>query len=309
MKTLEELKTLYEEKLVPELEILEKQRKKICEKLFFYGAVIFAVVLPVTVIAKHFFPVIIGILIFAGIAYFSTRGYLSKFKTAIIALIIKGIDENLTYTKFRYIPKSTFSASKIFLHSIDEYTGDDHVEGKIEKTAIEFSELHAQYVVHTKNGRQYHTIFKGLFIAADFNKNFKGTTVILPDLAEKLFGNIGTFMQSMNKTRGELIKLEDPEFERYFAVYGRDQIQARYLLSTSLMKRIVDFKKRSGKSIYMSFVDSKIFIAIPYSRNLFEPRIFRTLINFQPIKQYYDDLKLATDVVEELNLNTRIWGK
>ena len=309
MKTIEELKVLYHERLVPELSILEKQRKKICEKLFFYGVVIFALALPLSVVFKHFIPMILGIVVFTGIFYFKIQEYVSKFKTDIIEKIIKSIDDNLNYSKFNSIRENIFKSSKIFLHSIDKYDGDDHVEGKIGETHLEFSEIHAQYVVHTKNGRQYHTIFKGLFLAADFNKHFKSTTIVLPDVAEKMFGNIGTFMQSMNKTRGDLVKLEDPEFEKYFAVYGRDQIEARYVLSTSLMKRIVDFKKKSGKSIYMSFVGSQVFIAIPYSRNLFEPRIFRTLIDFEPIKQYYDDLKLAIDAVEDLNLNTRIWGK
>ena len=309
MKSIEELKALYEKKLVPELSVLENQRKKICEKLFFYGVIIFALVLPISVVFKHFLPMILGIVVFTGIFYFTIQEYVSKFKTDIIERIIKSIDGNLNYSKFNYISESIFKSSKIFLHSIDKYTGDDHVEGKIGETHLEFSEIHAEYVVHTKNGRQNHTIFKGLFLVADFNKHFKSRTIVLPDIAEKLFGNLGTFIQSINKTRGELVKLEDPEFEKYFAVYGQDQIEARYVLSTSLMKRIVDFKKKSNKDIYMSFVGSQIFIAIPYDRNLFEPRVFRTLIDFEPIKQYYNDLKLAIDIVEDLNLNTRIWSK
>ncbi len=309
MRSIQDLEKLYEENLKPELEILEKQRKKICERLFVYGVLVFAIVLPLTLIFKHPLPAILGIMIFTGIFYSTIREYASKFKTGIIASIVRSIDENLTYNKARYVPQRIFSASKLFLHSIDEYNGDDYVQGKIGKTDLEFSEIHAQYVIHTKNGRRYQTLFKGLFIAADFNKRFKGTTVILPDTAEKLFGNIGSFLQSMNKTRGQLIKLEDPDFEHDFAVYGQDQIESRYILSTSLMKRITDFKKKSRKNIYISFTGSKIFIAIPYSRNLFEPRVFRTLLDFEPIRQYYEDLKLAIDVVEDLNLNNRIWSK
>lgn len=109
--------------------------------------------------------------------------------------------------------------------------------------------------------------------------------------------------------RGSLIKLEDPEFEKMFVVYGDDQIEARYILSTSLMRRIVDFKKKSKRTIYISFVGSKIYVAVSYSRNLFEPRIFKTLLAFSPIKEYFEDLELVYGLVEDLNLNNRIWTK
>ncbi|UCG49610.1 MAG: DUF3137 domain-containing protein, partial [Phycisphaerales bacterium] len=102
---------------------------------------------------------------------------------------------------------------------------------------------------------------------------------------------------------------EDPEFERNFAVYGSDQIEARYILSTSLMSRIVDFKKGSGRKIHLSFVGSRVFVAISYTRSLFEPRIFTTLLDFEPIRGYFEDLQLAVGIVDELNLNTRIWSK
>ncbi|MHC4648718.1 MAG: DUF3137 domain-containing protein, partial [Planctomycetota bacterium] len=105
------------------------------------------------------------------------------------------------------------------------------------------------------------------------------------------------------------IKLEDPEFERHFAVYGNDQIQARYILSTSLMARIVDFKKKTNRKIYLSFVGSRVFVAVSYSKNLFEPRLFRTILDFELVQEYFEDLQLAIGIVDDLNLNTRIWSK
>jgi hypothetical protein len=44
-------------------------------------------------------------------------------------------------------------------------------------------------------------------------------------------------------------------------------------------------------------------------RNLFEPNIFKSLLDFKVIEEYFTDLKTALDIVEELNLNTRIWTK
>ena len=109
--------------------------------------------------------------------------------------------------------------------------------------------------------------------------------------------------------RDQLIKLEDPEFEKFFVVYGGDQIEARYILSTSLMKRITDFKKKTGEQIYLSFIRGRVYVAISRSENLFEPSVFKTLLAFSTIQKYFEDLELAIGIVDELNLNTRIWNK
>jgi hypothetical protein len=75
------------------------------------------------------------------------------------------------------------------------------------------------------------------------------------------------------------------------------------------MNRIVDFRKKAGKNIYLSFVNSRIYLAIPYSKNLFEPRLYKTLLDFKPVQEYFENIQFALGIVEDLNLNTRIWSK
>jgi len=310
MKTLEDLRQCYEKDLMPNLLVLEKQRKVVSTKITYIFVAVLILAIPLTVLIKNAYPLLLGVIVCAFLYRWLIKEYVAAFKNDIIERIIRLVDPNLKYSKFGYIPRYSFTGSKLFLKNPDEYDGDDHVTGKIGETSLEFSEINARYVTYnSKGGRQEHTIFKGLFLTADFNKHFKSTTVILPDTAEKLFGHMGAFFQSKNVSRGQLVKLEDPEFERHFVVYGQDQIEARYVLSTSLMKRITDFKKKSGRNVFMSFVGSKIYVAISYARNLFEPRVFKTVLDFAPIQQYFEDLKLAIDVIEDLNLNTRIWGK
>jgi hypothetical protein len=321
MKTFDELKSFYDSVLYPELEILEKLRIQARNKIYTAAAVTVPLALLILYFIQTSFPTekksdfMIFLLIFCavilGIVYHvTTREYVKSFKTGIIEKLVKFIDENLSYSKMNFISRNAFMQSKIFQRSPDIYKGDDHVSGKVGQTQIEFSEIHAKYVTRDSKGRRTeHTIFKGLFFIADFNKNFKGKTVVLPDTAERLFGQFGSMLQSLNKFRGQLIKLEDPEFEKMFAVYGDDQVEARYILSTSLMKRIADFKKSTRKTIYLSFIGSKINIAISYAKDLFEPKVFTTMLDFAPIKEYYNDFMTAVGIVEDLNLNTRIWSK
>ena len=92
-------------------------------------------------------------------------------------------------------------------------------------------------------------------------------------------------------------------------MYSQDQIEARYLLTPALMEKILEFKNKSAKNIQISFVNSRLFVTLPYIRDLFEPKIFGKIIGFENIQEYYEDLNLAVSLVEELNLNTRIWTK
>lgn len=146
------------------------------------------------------------------------------------------------------------------------------------------------------------TVFKGLFFQADFNKKFKGKTVVLPAVLDYK-------IQVLNQNRGQVIKLEDPEFSNLFVVYGNDQVEARYILSTSLMEKLVRFRKKARRNIYVSFVESKIYIAVEYAEDLFEPLLFKSMLSFARIREYFEILQLMIGVVEELNLNRRIWSK
>jgi len=317
MKTLDELKDFYTNELSLDLRQLEQKRKQVMQNaMIAVGVIIVLGLVAFGAIASQggppqiiFFFLIGGIIISAIIFYFIGKGYKREFKQRIIGRIVRFLDPGLSYQADGFIDKHTFKGSKLFNHHIDRYKGEDLVRGRADKTDIAFSELHAEYKTGSGKDTHWHTIFKGLFFIADFNKHFRGQTVVLPDTAEKLFGGFGKMLQSWNVGRADLIKLEDPEFEREFVVYGDDQIEARYILSTSLMQRILDFKRKTGTKIHLSFTGSKVYVAVPMKKNMFEPKYFSNISDFSPILDYYRDLTFAVGIVDDLNLNTRIWTK
>ena len=317
LKTTEELENFFNEELLPYLQALEQQRKALIKKLAIAAvvAVIAGLLIIPVLIARlgnpglGMFVLIIAGAVFSFFYYFYCRDFKFGFKMFVVEKLVKFIDENLEYKPGDKIPQSTLMFSKIFTTEPNRYNGGDLVSGKIGQTKIQFSEINAEYESGSGKNRTVTQIFKGLFFVADFNKHFTCTTVVLPDTAEKLFGWLGQKMQEMNVFRGQLVKLEDADFEKDFVVYSNDQIQARYILSPSLMERIVQFKAKSKKHIYLSFVGPMVFVAIPFTRNLFEPKLFSPLTDFENIRLYYDDLALAVGIVDDLNLNTRIWSK
>ncbi len=320
MKSLSELTDFYYKELYPSLDELEKKRLQIVSQLKWYGgmgAVVFA--LTAMWMGKNFgllHPLSIGIIlafiVLASITYrFMTSDYAKDFKAKIITPLIGAIDSNLLYNPDFMISQYLFERSQLFNHSIDRYSGNDYVKGSIDGVPLEFSDVHAEYQTKDSKGRtQWHTLFRGLFLVAEFNKYFKSKTVILPDQAEKNFGSlIGGWLQSINFSRDDLIRLDDPEFEKVFVVYGNDPIEARYILSYSMMKRILDFQKKISHPLFVSFVHNHIHIGIGTKKDLFEPAIFTSLLDFKQAMEYINTLRYTIGLVEELKLNEKLWSK
>jgi hypothetical protein len=307
--------------LLKELKRLEARRRAVLGRVKILISVAAGVIGGIVgiVLAFHlgFTPVFVAAVIAVGGASAAykclTIGYVYDFKASIIRKIIGFIDPNLTYRPNSYISSAEFNSSRIFTRYPDRMRGDDLVQGKVGLTEIKFSEVHAEHKAETagrgdSDQKRYRTIFRGLFFVAGFNKKFCGKTVVLPDSAERLLGCVGSFIQSVNRSRGEVIRMDNPEFERHFVVYGDDQIESRYVLSTSLMERILDFKSKTGKRVYLSFVGSQVFVAIPYRKSLFEPPLFSRVTSFKGAHEHFEDLNLALGIVDDLNLNTRIWA-
>ena len=318
MKTVEELETWYEQKLKREIEPLEKERKNFVKKTGIIWGV--AVILVVTLFILVRFPLsiflsvcicLVAMFPFFYQSHLFHKRFLPKFKKQVIEKIVKFVDDRLDYTAEKGIMESAFRDSAIFLKKPDIYASEDHMSGTIGRTRIEFAEVHAFYKTKSGKEKQISPVFNGLFFIADFNKDFTSRTVVLPDNFGTTFAFLGDLLRQMDIERDPLVKLEDPEFEHHFVVHSTDQVEARYILSTSLMARIMDFRKKTNAKILLSFVGNKMFVAIPlpFYEQLFEINAFKSVLNFNQIKDYASLIALAVSIVEDLNLNTRIWSK
>ena len=327
MRTLEEFKAFYEQAIRPHLVELDGQRRKVAGALVlswlvFLGCVVVLFAIGSAYEGSDSYPWlgVVGAFALFYIAYFTwmavtkkKQKFVIEFKRLVVDGIVKFVDPGLAYSPDSMISQSVYGESRLFLKSWDRYEGDDYVEGKIGKTSIRFSEVRTQYKVEreTQNGtkEKWHPIFWGLFFKCEFNKSFRGRTFVFPDKAERLLGRFGSFLQSMDKSHGQLVQLEDVEFEKRFAVHGDDQVEARYVLSTSLMSRLTQFRDKMKQVVCLSFVQSNLYVAISFNKPLFEPRIFRTLVDYKACQAYFDNLQLVVGIVDDLNLNTRIWGE
>jgi len=312
----------YDRELRPLLEGFEGRRRAAWAAFRRSLTVIVALALVGAAAAFAFgfpFGALIALVLAVGLAVAAWQMHFAGLQEAIesevIGAVARFVDPSLRFDPKGHIRKSEFKGSGLFRTDIDRYKGEDLFWGRLGKTDIRFSEVHAEYktTTHTKHGSHttWHTIFKGLFVIADFNKHFRSRTVVLPDVAERALGWLGQKLQDAFDVfrPGELVKLEDPEFEREFAVYGDDQVEARYILTPALMRRLLEFKRKTGKRCWFSFAGSNIHIAIDTDRDMFEMSLSRSLLDPQVVQEQLRDLQFVCGVVDDLDLNTRIWTK
>ncbi len=310
----------YYESMYPELQVLEQDRLVIVSKLKKAAFFLFCLAIATYFFLRyqlHFISLEALALSFMGafmlfmfVYRHESAGYSMLFKDHVIEKIIHFLDPSLAYHKHRYLLEDAYQKSELFLEQYDRYSGSDLIEGVIEGVSVQFCDLHVEKKYRTKNGKEeWKDIFSGLFFVADFNKNFQTNVVVLPDHAERMLGVLGSWLQSINQSRGELIKLDDSLFESYFVVYGNDPIESRYILTHSLMEKIVQLRQKSGKNLYLSFVDSKIYIAIEYNKALFEPILWKSLLKFSYIKEYVELLSMMIGIVKHFKLDEKLWSK
>lgn len=263
---------------------------------------------------------LIGWAIIAGALYQFTAGkrkseYRERFKTQVIQGMVHRMEPGIHYTGRNGISKAVFDGSGLFDHRADRYQSEDGFSGRIGKTEVIFSEVKAEYKRTTTDskGRRrttYHTFFDGLFMVADFHKDFRSPVLVLPDVAERTLGLLGKKLQSFRPfSDDKLVYMEDPEFEKHFVVYGSDQVEARYILSTAMLRRILDLKEKWKDDVRLGFRRSTVQIAISHGGNLLEPRMKQSALDESQIRQLYIELECCFNVVEDLNLNTRVWAK
>ncbi|PIE90113.1 MAG: hypothetical protein CR997_07580 [Acidobacteria bacterium] len=303
------------------LEVLRKKaRNRLLISLSLLGVIVpFSIAILINTRTHISFWILLGMLIlylgalsiFFTWAYSAVKKYKTQFKEQVVREIILHHNPEWTYSPDSYIPEEVYANSELFKHSYSRYNGDDYIIGIEGKTRFAFSELHTQYKTQTNsNGSkrtQYHTIFKGLFLFADFNKAIKGKTFVFPDTMQSLLGKFGQKLQSWNHQHGKLVKLEDQEFEKHFVVYSDNQIEARYILTPKIMENLVAFRKKWGHKVFLSFIGTRMYFAVSMLQNLFEPRIFSSGMKQRDLDQMKSLLALVSDIIQEMDLNTRIW--
>ncbi len=205
---------------------------------------------------------------------------------------------------FKYEPKQGLTAYDIrdsyIFPKFDDFSADDCFSGLYNGVAIRICEEKLIRYTYMNKKRRKQVVFLGVVLELDMNKNFNYHTFVTKDK--------GIFNHLNGKRGFERVALEDVVFEKEFEAYSQNQVEARYLLTTAFMERMLKLKELyKGKSINFSFLDSKVLIAINTKENMFEPcKLLKTNLQQDQVYKVFEQFITIFSVVDMLKLSQRI---
>ncbi|HEV7499977.1 MAG TPA: DUF3137 domain-containing protein, partial [Vicinamibacteria bacterium] len=94
-----------------------------------------------------------------------------------------------------------------------------------------------------------------------------------------------------------------------FSGYASDAVEARYVLTPKTMERLVRLRQLTGRKLYAAFDHRRVYVAVDNGTGAFEALAFGGDKAWAEIRGYAALFDTARAIVEELELNTRIWTK
>lgn len=103
------------------------------------------------------------------------------------------------------------------------------------------------------------------------------------------------------------IKLESVDFAKRFKAYSSDEVEGRYLLTTTFLERFTNMQNAFGaRNVKCSFYNNDIMFALSTRRNLFEiGNIFTPLTTTKHMKRFFNELTSIMEMVEYFKLDEK----
>ena len=332
--TREEFSKIYKEQFFPILAPLEAERAeaKRNSSPFFVLLVIFSLITIVGFIIEKTMFIVVGLCVAIPCLIISAYfwGNISeRLKKEIVPKIIS-LCGNMYMSDNRDIVTDSEIDEMGLFPRFTRKSDDDVIIGihKGCNFAIEETSL-----THTEgSGKSRHTVtdFQGLIIKIQMNKNFEGETIV------------GVKWQIDKRPGFEEVKLEDVEFMKHMKVYSTDQIEARYILTTTMIERLFmlgdafsngrmastekdagnlnvaeSVVKREPKKgiaawfdypslVSAAFIAGYVYLFVPKYEDFFEVDVWNSLLDETKYYDIYCQMQLILSIIEYLKLDLKI---
>lgn len=305
-----DFRLFYNQSIHPELLHLELQRRRLIRLMFVSVLLLLGVVALQLYIGIFVFTLALLIPVGLWIAYlvFKIQTYFKAFKPRIVALLLDFVDNHINFFFEKYdnegkIAKKDFLESRIFT-TADDYAGEDLIVGKVRETPFKMSELRVKEFSPARNQLNY--VFRGVFLIADFQRwDMQGKALMLPDAYRKYLSRSerAFHLEGGRRVRNHLL----PEFEAFFDTYATPDLRLQDVISTDMQRSILNFRNRfqqqnREKEIYVSVIGDKIYLGLTQDRDLLEPNLFVSNVNFESILEFYDDLSMLLNIVLDIDV-------
>lgn len=300
----ETFRQFYNHTIYPELYRMERRRKRLLMMLAGMG-VLSVLVLSIGFVLKM--NALILFLLLPLVGYFSWLGralrqYVKLFKPRIVKLILDFIDNQLSYDTLHYEPekgisKKMFLESGLFVTKADDYQSEDYISGKIGDVAFELSEIRARELAGQQSGTRL--VFSGVFFKATFNRPVRGAILIIPRHERARMNKV---IKKFNLKGGKPVVLEGmDEFNERFLIYRTLNASISMAVSKAFCESILNYYQMTKESPAVLISGEGAYAVLPSSKDMLEPKLFSSNLKFEEIDEFYRDLNMLLELIEELD--------
>ncbi len=286
----------------------EKTRKKAREKskkalkmsaIIGGGAVLIGIILIVVGMPLIGFLLIIAGAAGFGIYYGITNSKAKKeLKVKVLGDLLKAIDPSFKYSLGDSEFRSNFRKSG-FVKSTSGTNIDDVFRGKMNDIEFALGEIRVTRRQSSGSSTRTITVYQGPFAFAKTSNDY-GYTSIIPDRMEKSLGGVGKFLQKADLSRlnQKNIRIdEDPDFEKQFAVWTKDEQTTRQILNPQFREYLKGLATMTRT--YLGWRDSLIYFGMDNRRNLFNLKL-KNQITEGVVRSFYNDFADYYNILENV---------
>ena len=248
---------------------------------------------------------IIAVTIAVQISFNETGKALERYSLVyfknIFPLVLKAFCSKVSFSVKNKIPKKTFLFSGLF-PSAEVFNGKHLFKGTDDNGyKFRFSNLEVLYKTSID---QSDTLFKGWFFEIDTPHPFETTVKIFPSKSISS-NNPLDFLSSDENPIVDLSHFSSV-FNKDFTVFSNSANMTEFLLTPDLIDSIYSIEKKWKTKPSCSFIDNKIFVAIPSEHNLFFSDINDVLIQKYFSELLYQDLLLCFGIIEDFGNGIKV---
>ena len=310
MKSMEAITRFYDENLGELIERLENRRVGLRKKIVLFSRVLITVAVLVTLALMivtdwSWFGILFSVafisLALYGLAYnYLAKDFVLQYKEGIFRPVLQEIDSDLLYERESFVDEALLQNSQMFPKE-SVFKGNDLIKGRVLGVPMAFSDLEVRYT--DRRDKESRTLFHGSFFVAQFNKKIESKTVLRPSE-----GRIEKMISALDLGPSDKISMDSPEFNKRFTVLSDNTVEAHYILSHTMMERLIGLLDQVKYGMEVVFYENYLFIAIT-APDRFEPTLFDSLSDSEKIRDFFKPLFLLLGIVEELKLNEKLWSK
>ena len=323
----EEFAKIYQEKFEPVAKELEpvrleniEKKKSFSIKYLIFSIIFIAVAVGVFLSMSIRFDLFFFVVLFLAIIYFCTIHSINEkerkiLKKSLVSKILS-VFGNIYFSESKdIIPLLQIKKMGLFSRAMTK-TDDDTIIGVYKGCNFVINECKMTHTEGSGKNSTTVTDFDGIIVKIQMHKKFTSQTIVGVD-------------NHIRKLRGfEDVQLESVEFMKNRKVYSTDQIEARYILTTSFIERLeqlgkvfnCNFNSQYSSSPFASkivdflgivavsaaFVDGYAYLFVPNSKDFFEINTRKTLLNSDQYYGIYVELSSILNIVEYMKFDQKL---